>query len=615
MNEHRIAIWVLNESGLKTSLRLSNISGLKALFVPDSIKIANNGGTTIPYSNLKECVSLNFNKYSAHLFIMASGIVIRLIAGLIKDKSKDPAVLVADDQGRNIISLLSGHLGGANMLAIEVASVLRANPVITTATDISNIIAVDTIARETGSVIENRGMIKVVSSAMLKRAHVAMVCDPALYERFYGKADCKPDYFSDISLMNPENYSAICIISERIFFLAPAVLVKTLFIRPQCIVLGIGCNCNITENEISQTIDNALQEKGISSLSVACIATIDKKRDEQGLLNYCESTGRELIFFSADELNSVISHEMSPPSSYAQKHVNASGVAEPAALLCAGKGAKLILKKIKSGNMTIAVAQKFHDYAASQNRGRLFVLGIGPGGLDYITGHARSLIGKSSVIAGYRKYIDLIHPLTAGKEIISTGMTREIERVDKAIAAAVAGKTVSLVCSGDSGIYGLAGLVYERMEKTGICVDVEISPGVTAGIAAGSLLGAPLSNDFITISLSNLLTSDETVKKRIRIAAQSNMVTTVYNPVSRKRKELIEFLGAEFLRRRSQDTPVGIVTHALRNGQKVEIKTLGNFLEAEMDMNSVIIIGNTDTVVISGKMVTRRGYEKKEAKL
>ena len=248
----------------------------------------------------------------------------------------------------------------------------------------------------------------------------------------------------------------------------------------------------------------------------------------------------------------------------------------------------------------------------SNNNGKLFVLGIGPGGLDYMTARTRQLIEMSDAVAGYNKYIELINPLVRDKEIISTGMTKEIERVDMAIDAAASGKTVSLVCSGDSGIYGMAGLVYERMDEKNTQIEVEVSPGVTAGIAAGSLLGSPLTNDFITISLSNLLTPTETVKKRIITAAQSDMATAVYNPISKRRKELIEFLKNQFLQFRDKSTPVGIVTHALREGQRVEIRTLEDFLDAEMDMNSILIIGNSDTCIINGKMVTRRGYERKE---
>jgi precorrin-3B C17-methyltransferase len=244
-------------------------------------------------------------------------------------------------------------------------------------------------------------------------------------------------------------------------------------------------------------------------------------------------------------------------------------------------------------------------------KGRLFVVGIGPGDMDYMTGRSCHLLEISDVIAGYRNYIHLVKPVIGNREIITTGMTKEVERVERAIEAAAKGKTVSIVCSGDAGIYGMAGLVYERMRATNADIEVEVSPGVTASIAAGSILGAPLTNDFITISLSDLLTPTETVKNRITIAAQSDMVTAVYNPVSKKRKELIGFLSTEFMRYRDKSTPVGIVTHALRDGQRKELRTLDTFLDAEMDMNSILIIGNSDTLIINGKMVTRRGYERK----
>jgi precorrin-3B C17-methyltransferase len=247
-------------------------------------------------------------------------------------------------------------------------------------------------------------------------------------------------------------------------------------------------------------------------------------------------------------------------------------------------------------------------------KGKVFALGLGPGDMEYMTARTRYLIEISDVIAGYKNYIEFIRPLIKNKEIISTSMTREVERVDKAIEAAARGKRVSIVCSGDAGIYGMAGLVYERMEYMGIDLDVEICPGVTAAIAAGSLLGAPLTNDFITISLSDLLTPSDTVKKRIIAAAQIDMVTAVYNPVSKKRRELIEFLQQQFLCFTDKSTPVGIVTHALREGQKQEIRTLNNFLDAEMDMNSILIIGNSDTHILNNKMVTRRGYERKETR-
>ncbi|MBN1904209.1 MAG: cobalt-precorrin 5A hydrolase [Deltaproteobacteria bacterium] len=358
MSEDHIAIWTLNERGLKAALRLKDVAGVIKIFIPDSLKEANDRPIFIGYDNLADCVSASFNEYTAHVFIMATGIVIRTISRLIKDKLTDPAIVVMDEMGKNVISLLSGHMGGANSLTLNLATILGGNPVITTATDINSICAVDTIAMETGAVIENREMIKSISAAMLNREPVAIICDKDLYLKYYEKADSRPDHFNDIIEVNPKRYNAICIISEIQYPIPGDLMKRTLLIRPPNIVLGIGCNSNTGKDEISATVKRILDQKAISPLSINCVATIDKKKDEPGLVAYCESINKRLEYYNAATLNSVAYKGMSQPSPAAQRHVGASGVAEPAALLCAGEGAELIVKKIKAGNLTLAIARK-----------------------------------------------------------------------------------------------------------------------------------------------------------------------------------------------------------------------------------------------------------------
>lgn len=353
-----IAIWTLNEAGLNTALRLRNEEGVKIIFTPVSLVKFNSNPIITGYDNFADSVCSAFNEYSAHLFIMATGIVIRTVSKLIKDKTIDPAIIVMDEMGKNIISLLSGHMGGANRLTLQLAATLKGNPVITTATDINNIIAVDTIAMETGSVIENKDNIKIVSAAMLRSDSVAMICDSDLYDKYYDNRGYRPDHFNDITDVNPDEYAAICIISDRIFPISSDLLQKTLIVRPPTIILGIGCNRNTGETEIAETVDLALKKSGISPHSIAEAATIDKKMDEEGLISFCKSINKQLKYYSAEELNSVKYDGMSPPSIEAQKHVGAYGVAEPAALLAAGEGAELIVNKIRSGNVTLAIARK-----------------------------------------------------------------------------------------------------------------------------------------------------------------------------------------------------------------------------------------------------------------
>jgi cobalt-precorrin 5A hydrolase len=362
IKHYPIAVWTLNEKGLKTALRFRSLEGIKDIFTSNTLKSSYDNPRITGYDKFSDSVSENFSKYKAHVFIMATGVVIRTIAGLIKDKTTDPAIVVLDEMGKNVISLLSGHLGGANTITMQLATFLGGNPVITTATDINNIIAVDTIAMEIGAKVENKEMIKIVSSAMLNNEPVAFISDITLFNRYYGDADYRPNFFRNIVDVNPNEYSAICIVSEKQFSIPPDVLKKVLMIRPPNIVLGIGCNSNTTRDEIASTVDRILEQKAISPLSIAGVATIDKKKDEPGLLEYCESIGCEFKYYSSEELNSVEYMGMSKASENVFKHVGAYGVSEPAALLYAGKGAGLIMNKIKSGNMTLAIARKKLDY-------------------------------------------------------------------------------------------------------------------------------------------------------------------------------------------------------------------------------------------------------------
>ncbi|MBU0991464.1 MAG: precorrin-3B C(17)-methyltransferase [Proteobacteria bacterium] len=610
MHRQDTAIWVLSRKALGLGFKCADLIHARTIFAPLEPSEGHPNERIIGFDRFTHCLSDQFHEFQAHIFIMASGIVVRGIAPLLKDKTTDPAVVVMDEAGNHIISLISGHLGGANELSVRLASLLGADPVITTATDVNNTPAVDDIARKIGATIENKEMIKKVATCMLNQAPVALICDRLLFENYYGNATFRPDHLELPEETDLSSYSALCLITEKHYELTEDLAARSLFIRPPNLVVGIGCNKDTSQEEITQAVNQVFRDHMLSLLSIAGVATIDVKINEPGLAAYAQSISHKLQGYPAEELNQVDAANMSAPSVYAEKYVGAKRVAEPAALLGAGPGGQLIIPKQKSGNVTVAVALKKMVYPTSQ-KGKLFVVGIGPGDMDFMTAHARRILENSDVIAGYKKYIDLIAPLISKKEIISTGMTKEIERVDEAIRAANKDKVVALVCSGDAGIYGMAGLVYERMQHIGIEVETEVSPGVSAAIAAASLLGAPLVNDFITLSLSNLLTPTETVIKRIELAAASDMVTAIYNPVSKKRTELIHQLRSEFLKHRKNTTFVGVVTHALRIGQKIQISTLGDFLQCDMDMNSIIIIGNSDTGMINDRMVTRRGYERK----
>lgn len=239
------------------------------------------------------------------------------------------------------------------------------------------------------------------------------------------------------------------------------------------------------------------------------------------------------------------------------------------------------------------------------------MVGIGPGSHSDMTGRARQAIEAADLIVGYDTYLALVEDLLPGKEIFGSGMMQEIERCQAAVDAASAGKEVAVISSGDPGVYGMAGLVLELANK--LPEDqrpaVEVIPGISAVGAAAAILGAPLMHDFAVISLSDLLTPWEVIKKRAEMAAQGDFVIALYNPKSTKRVSQIEEVRAIALKHRSPSTPVGIVHHATRKEESMVLSNLENFTKEYIDMFSLVIIGNSQTRIENGRMVTPRGYQ------
>jgi precorrin-3B C17-methyltransferase len=244
--------------------------------------------------------------------------------------------------------------------------------------------------------------------------------------------------------------------------------------------------------------------------------------------------------------------------------------------------------------------------------GSLWVVGIGPGAPEQMTLAARQAIEAADVIVGYKTYLRLIADLAPGVPREPSGMRQEISRANRAVDLAKAGKRVALVSGGDAGIYGMAGLVYEILrQRCDERLTVEVIPGVPALNAAASLLGAPLMNDFAVISLSDQLVPREQVLRRVDLAAQADFVLCLYNPKGRNRAETFDLACEILARRRSPETPVGVVRAAYRAGQGVNLITLAELPQAEVDMVTIVIVGNSHTTVHNGRMVTPRGYASK----
>ena len=239
--------------------------------------------------------------------------------------------------------------------------------------------------------------------------------------------------------------------------------------------------------------------------------------------------------------------------------------------------------------------------------GKLTVVGIGPGNEEALSDAARSALEQAELICGYTLYVELIRPLFPDKRCYTTGMTGEIERCRTCLEHAAAGESVALVCSGDAGVYGMAGPVLELLpEYRG--VEVEIVPGITAALSGGALLGAPLGHDFCVISLSDRLTDWSLIEKRLRLAAQGDFAICLYNPASAHRRDYLKRACGILLEEKEPDTVCGLARRIGRSGEAVEVTTLLKLRETEADMFTTVFIGSSRTRRVGAYMVTPRGY-------
>jgi cobalt-precorrin 5A hydrolase len=347
-----LAIITITRGGARLGARLKESAVDADLFVAEKF-VTEAGATARPFSGeLRELVGRLWAEYQGFVFIMATGIVVRLIAPHLEAKDRDPAVVVVDEAGRFAISLLSGHLGGANELARDVAELIGGEAVITTATDVNELPSFDLLAKEEGWVIDDLSRIKSLNALLLAGEEIAVV-DPSgrVAARFAGRGRLA-FHVNFVAALRSGAAGFVFVTNRQ---LPPQVQDGNLLVlRPKNLALGIGCNRGTAAEEIAEVVGAQLKHLFLSLRSVAAIGTAVAKREEAGLLAFAEGNGIPLRFFESDELNAV--DVPSPPSSHAQTAIGAFGVAEPAALLAAGSG-RLLLKKVKSGNVTLAIAE------------------------------------------------------------------------------------------------------------------------------------------------------------------------------------------------------------------------------------------------------------------
>ncbi|MFB7133656.1 precorrin-3B C(17)-methyltransferase [Streptomyces sp. NPDC056237] len=536
-------------------------------------------GRTVVYEGpVREAVQRAFAECEQLVCFLATGAVVRLLAPLLSDKASDPGVVCVDEAGRHAVALLGGHGGGANALAGAVGEVLGAAPVVTTATDAAGVPGLDML----GLPVE--GDVAGVSRAMLDGAGVELRAD-AVWPLPPLPANVSPG----------AGGGAVLRVTDRIVELGA----RTAVLRPASLAVGVGASKGAPADEVLGLIRDALHEAGLSPLSIAELVTVDAKANEPGIVATASQLGVPLRTYAADELARI---EVPNPSGAPLAAVGTPSVAEAAALAAGGE---LLVPKRKS-NPSGRAAMATCAVVRRAPRGRLAVVGLGPGARDLLTPRAREELRRASVLVGLDQYVDQIRDLLRpGTTVLESGLGAEEERARTAVAEARKGHAVALIGSGDAGVYAMAS---PALAEAGADIDVVGVPGVTAALAAAAILGAPLGHDHVSISLSDLHTPWEVIERRVRAAAEADIIVTFYNPRSRGRDWQLPKALSILSEHREAATPVGVVRNASRPDESSRVTSLAALDPATVDMMTVVTVGNTATREIAGRMVTPRGY-------
>ena len=531
--------------------------------------------------------------------VCASGILIRSIAPFLTAKLDEPPVVAVAEDGSVAVPLVGGHRG-ANALAHAIAHLTGGVAAITTASDLRFGFALD--EPPPGWRIANRDRVKPVVSALLRGEPVALVEEAASAEWLRaGSARWTQDGNHRI------------VVTDR----AVAPETHALVFHPPVLALGIGCERSCSAGELSDLAHSALGEAELSPAAVAVVVSIELKLGEPAVHALAEEFGVAARFFSASRLLEE-TPRLSERSAAVFRATGCWGVAEGAALAAAGREGKLVVPKRKSSRATCAIARARRPIAiesVGRPRGRLAIIGIGPGDPRWRTAEASTALAQASDVVGYSLYLDLLDPAIAGKERHVSAIGEEETRARLALDLAAEGRSVALVSSGDAGIYGLAPLVFELLDRADnsewSAIELSVCPGVSALQAAAARAGAPLGHDFCTISLSDLMTPWGAIRTRLEAVAAADFIVALYNPRSARRQAQLAEASDILLRHRAAETPVFVGRNLGRNGEEHEIILLSELAAADINMSTIVLVGNSRTRRIDGdppRLYTPRGY-------
>ncbi len=594
-----IAIGLSNNSK-EILKRLKKTEFIKEIYIAGSSKEDGKENELIQVQKPKEILLKKWQEIDLIIFIGSIAASIRIINSFLTSKDQDPGVIVIDNKCSKIVPLIGLHQSNTQNIACQIANLLGGEIIETNNSKNQSFLNLDAFGNQWGW--QRFGNIKDWSKLVIKQAN---------NEKIF----CKQ--LSGNSLWrNSESGEIINQISEKEIVKPDATFHVSIFENhetswhPPVLWIGIGCERNTSKDLIANSLNNFFESRNLSQKSIAGFATIDIKNNEKGILELVKEKNLPIKFFSKEDLSKMI---VPNPSNVVQNEIGTPSVAEASCLLAAGEESKLLeekkIFKNESGAVTIAVAESKNQY--NPTHGEIHIIGSGPGDISFLTNNAKKALSRCTVWIGYKMYLDLIKPIKRNDQVlIESKLTEEKERCSKAIKLAEEGIKVALISSGESGFYGMAGLLLELLQKIKkeYRPYFEVHPGISSVQLAAAISGAPLMNDFCSVSLSDKLTPWSLIEKRIEGALLGDFVIALFNPQSIERNWQLKSVINICLKSRHGDTPVLIARQVGRDNQTKKFFTLNTIPFKEIDMLSIIIIGNSQTTLVDEIFLTPRGY-------
>ncbi|MCC7016194.1 MAG: precorrin-3B C(17)-methyltransferase [Rhodospirillales bacterium] len=542
--------------------------------------------------------------------ICAAGILVRALAPPLADKSAEPPVVAVSADGRFAVPLIGGHRG-ANRLARAVADSVSGSAAVTTAGDGLLGLALDDPPPGWRVGKNHPEAAKRIAAALIAGDPVRLAVDA-------GNAGW--------IVSSGARFADDAPLAVRITDRAVAGDANTFVLHPPTLALGVGCERGAAPGEVIALAETALAQADFSALSVACVVSTEAKMDEEAVHALAAHFRVPARFFAPGRLEEE-TPRLVHPSAEVFRAVGSHGVAEAAALAACGPKGALAVPKIKSARATCAVGRALvgtiiAGEAVGKARGRLAVVGIGPGDPAWRTPEATRILREATDVVGYSLYLDLAADVIAGKRRHESRLSEEEARARLALDLAAEGRAVALVSSGDPGIYALAALVFELLDGVADSrwakVEVTVAPGVSAMQAAAARLGAPLGHDFCAISLSDLLTPWPEIERRLEAAGSGDFVVALYNPVSQRRTRQLVRAREILLQHRPPGTPVMLARNLGREAETVETIALSELDPSRADMLTLVVVGSSRTRAFAHgnrtRVYTPRGYATKREK-